>query len=510
MAATAMDIPRRPFSVEPLTNIMLPDGIFDTAIFNQKITCFFTNTAGIDLDDVTIYLESVGDIGILPQAKTYNFLKIPTGAAVKVDWLSNFQNATPGKKLVSFIAQAKNSAIKRVIKQIFVSSTTYDEVNDDYVLDIEEGTFKLHYMKVIPSRDDSSDGHGKYCCCCCCKRRGDGKGTHPGPQIPKEMHMAFYPNPGYIGLHGDLPFSDPWWKILAIIIAVIAAIVSVIAAAVSGGSATVVLGGSFDETTGRVRCCLPRTDSSDALDTVAGVAGAISGLAALVAMSDEEDPWWRGQKNTPPLKDEITLIEKVDAVFDYPGIAPNAGAAYPVDVKWRYERETNANSYVYEVAEQQINTHISDGVEVMAPTVHDAFAEPLVINARFEKTGGEFFKGQDLYAFALLVSPGDYALRLDLLDDGIGFDEKANDTLYTCSVHLENSYKEIRKIGGQFEGIWKVYVFAQDVNGATPDMLPEVAATHIGGVMIASSLHLTFDPSLPCPLKAQAYINVVT
>ncbi len=38
MAATPMDIRLRPFSVEPFTNVMLPDGIFDTSVFVQRIT----------------------------------------------------------------------------------------------------------------------------------------------------------------------------------------------------------------------------------------------------------------------------------------------------------------------------------------------------------------------------------------------------------------------------------------------------------------------------------------
>ena len=55
----------------------------------------------------------------------------------------------------------------------------------------------------------------------------------------------------------------------------------------------------------------------------------------------------------------------------------------------------------------------------------------------------------------------------------------------------------------------RVYVFAQDVNQATPDILPEIAAKQIGGFMVASGLQITFDPTLPCPLQAQAAVTVV-
>jgi hypothetical protein len=57
--------------------------------------------------------------------------------------------------------------------------------------------------------------------------------------------------------------------------------------------------------------------------------------------------------------------------------------------------------------------------------------------------------------------------------------------------------------------VWRVFVFAQDVNLTKPGTPPEIAAQHIGGFFIASAIEITFDPSLPCPLKAQASITVV-
>ena len=53
------------------------------------------------------------------------------------------------------------------------------------------------------------------------------------------------------------------------------------------------------------------------------------------------------------------------------------------------------------------------------------------------------------------------------------------------------------------------YVFAQDVNLTKPGTPPVIAAQHIGGFFIASAIEITFDPTLPCPLKAQATITVV-
>jgi len=509
---TPMDIRKRPFSVEPITNIMIPDGIFDIAISSQRITCYYTNTADIDLNDVSVYLESIGDPGIVPTPNTFFFPVIRAGASVRVSWLADFRNGTPGKKLASFLAQAKGMKSKRVIKQIFVSKTTYDEIEKEYICEVEEGNLKVSYMSVIGPKNEWNGEHGNNCCCCHCKTVGHPPNGRLGPWIPQAMKMAFYPNPSYEGIHGDLPFSDPWWKILAVIVAIIAAIVAIIAAATGEGTAGIGISADFDETDPSVSCCEPTPGAAGEIgaDTIAGVASAIASVAIAVALSDAEDPWWRGQRATPPAKGELTLAEKVDVVFDYPGGAPNAGVAYPVDVKWRYERVTDANTYSYSVEEQQVNIHVSDGVKVIVPETHHAFEKPLVVKAKFNKKGDTFFSGSDLYAFALLRSPDGLYFRMDLMDDGIGFDVKQNDGVYTGSIHLESLYKILLKRNYKLEGIWKVYVFAQDVNDATTDMLPEVAATHIGGFMIASAIKLTFDPSLPCPLQAQASINVVT
>ena len=502
MAITPMDIHKRPFSVEPFTNIMLPDGIFDTALKKQRITCFYTNTSGATLNEVTFYLEGVGDPGIVPVPQSYFFQEIKAGASVRVSWLGDFELGTPGKKLVSLIAHAKGMTFVRVIKQIFVSQTTRHPVTGEYSCTVEEGTLKISELEVIGPKDKWLP----------CSERYQECRPNKGPWVPAKMSTTWYPNPAYAGVHGDLPFSDPWWKILAWIIAVIAAIVAIVAAALGEGTAGTAVGGTFDETTGDIDCCTPDpggVPGDDSL-TVAGVASVIATVAAAVGMSDDADPWWRGQEATPPAKDELTVAEKVDVVFDYPSGAPNAGVAFPVDVKWEYQRITTGDTYTHSVEETQKNIHVNGGVEVELPLVHHAFAEPLIIKARFKREDGNLFVADDLYAFALLRSPDDMYFLVNLADDGIEYDEKQNDGTYTGWVHLEEIYRFLLKNKLKLEGLWRVYVFAQDVNNATPDMLPQIAAQRIGGFMVASGLQITFDPTLPCPLEAQGTVTVVT
>jgi hypothetical protein len=289
----------------------------------------------------------------------------------------------------------------------------------------------------------------------------------------------------------------------------VAAIVAIVAAAVGAGQANFSVGGTVEETQPTVHCCtLKGAASGKPAFTVAGVASTIASGALVVACSDAADPFFRGQTATPPAAGETTIGEQVVAKWDLPE-APNAGIPYPVDVQWTYQRFTTGQTYTYSVTETQTNVHIAGDVEVDTPSVVAAF-NPLWVKAKFQKSGGGYFSGTDLYAFALFQAPqnGLYFV-VNLLDDGIGFDDAANDGVYSGSLNLELARRLLLENGEDVYGVWRVFVFAQDVNLATPGTPPEIAAQHIGGFFVASAITLTFDPNLPCPMKALASITVV-
>jgi hypothetical protein len=498
MTATPMQVLSRPFAVEPVTNIMLPDGIFDNALYNLRIGCHYTNLSGAPLTNVRLYLESVGDPGIVPVARTFYFASIPAGASVQVMWDANFQNATPGKRLVSFVAKADGFESRRTIQQIFVSQTRFDGATNTYTCTVEEGKLTVSNISAIVQRPNWGivrDGN------CQCSPEG-------GPWVPTGMTLAWAPNPAFSGVHGELPFSDPWWKILAIIVAIIAAIVAIVAAAMGAGTASFGASGTFEETDPSVSCCTPDTGAGPKKEfTVAGVASAIATVAAAVALSDAADPFWRGQENTPPAAGEMTIGEKVVANWSLPD-APNAGKPYVADVNWTYTRFTTGGTYEYSVTETQTNVHVLDGLEVETPATVHPF-EPLWVRSSFHKPGGALFTGSDLYSFALFRSPGGLYFVVPLTDDGLGFDPVANDGVYAGSLDLEKAYRLLLEYGLDVHGMWRVYVFAQDVNQTKPGTPPEIAAQHIGGFFVASAIHITFDPSLPCPLEAQGTIDVI-
>ena len=217
MSATPMQVLARPFAIEPVTNIMLPDGIFDNALYNLRIACQYTNLSSAELTNVSLYLESVGDPGIASVARTFHFSSIPAGAAVQVMWDADFKNATPGKRLVSFLAKADGFESNRTIQQIFVSQTRFNSTTNTYTCTVEEGTLTVSNISAIVQKPGwGRDRDGKCECL-----------PTTGPWVPTGMTLAWASNPAFAGVHGDLPFSDPWWKILAIIVAILAAIVAI-------------------------------------------------------------------------------------------------------------------------------------------------------------------------------------------------------------------------------------------------------------------------------------------
>jgi hypothetical protein len=53
-----------------------------------------------------------------------------------------------------------------------------------------------------------------------------------------------------------------------------------------------------------------------------------------------------------------------------------------------------------------------------------------------------------------------------------------------------------------------MYVFAQDVNTATEDMMPEEAVKIIGGMLLTHQLTVNFTGGT-CPLVPDGYVHVI-
>ncbi len=367
-----------------------------------------------------------------------------------VKWDADFQFATPGKRLISFVEAPPASARAARSSRFFVSETRFNSSTNSYTCTVEEGTLQVsHLQGHVPDKTWGQPSPDVKECHC----------PPPfGPNVPTGLTIMWTANPAYAGTHGELPFSDPWWKILAIIIAVIAALVAIIAAALGAGKASFSVGGTFEETDPSVKCCTPKGAGSGVPEfTVAGVASAIASGAIVVACTDAADPFFHGQEATPPAVGELTVAERVVAKWSLPE-APNAGKAYSADVSWTYERFTTGATYTHAVTETVVNVHVAGEVEIETPAVVHAF-DPLWLRTKFQKKEGGYFAGTDLYAFVLFQAPQGLLFVEPLTDDGLGFDPNANDGIYAGSLDLERARRILLSQDQDVFGVWRLYVF---------------------------------------------------
>ncbi len=204
------------------------------------------------------------------------------GAARTVYFKVNVANASPRKHEVEFVCRNMNGMAdpnhpaRRVKKHIFVSRTSMDHSTGEIVSEVQEGSlrFKLkeiaidrkngrkarHRCKDKGRRDKGDDRRnldtlrqilqdllaGKrvdpcviqqiLTCYCACKPGDHGGGGGDGnPHEPSDgrfCYDSFYafptkfsytviPRAPFTGQYGPIPFDDPWWKVLLLIIALI-------------------------------------------------------------------------------------------------------------------------------------------------------------------------------------------------------------------------------------------------------------------------------------------------
>lgn len=131
----------------------------------------------------------------------------------------------------------------------------------------------------------------------------DIKDCFPGVYLIHEADVVISHNPPFDGQYSDLPFQDPWWKILLAIIAIILFIAAVAVAAYFG----VFVGG-----VAIIECC------SAPFFWAVGLAAGSGGSGIAAGASDERDSFRRGQDNTIPSAGELTTGESLKMTLSYP------------------------------------------------------------------------------------------------------------------------------------------------------------------------------------------------
>lgn len=471
--SSPLQINKRPFSVEPITGIMLPDGIFDTAIRRQLISAYVVNGSDITINKFWARIRDTADYTVIGVRQIEVLQPIPSGATKLLQWEVTFRGATPGKK--SLIIESGGMSTDASGKDLFwdgfteavyfLSSTSYDPHTKQYTCRVPEGSLQITFDNSMQSPSTEYQGAER---------------PIPAIQFPQRFTATVAPN----GL--SIPFDDPWWKVLAWIVAAIAGIAAVIAAKEGDGVAEIGIGGHGHDNPYEYDWCVPDPTAlgRDNFTTPAGILSTIANTAILVGLADNIDPWERGRTNAALQEDEVPIKETVEVDLTYPNEI-KAGTGFEVGARWKYQAELNTGRVsTFNVDETQTNIHVADW-EIDAPK-EALESKPIVVRLRGTKSTGDVYAGDQLYAFALFVTPdGQRSFRVPLLDDGGKYDAVASDGWYSAGIVIEELMTQ-----ASFDplGEWRVQFVAQDVNDAKPDMPPKIAATHVGGALLLAPI----------------------
>jgi len=526
-----IDIPNRPFSTELTMGLMLPDGIFEAALGKQRLNAQFRNSGNAVVNNCSLYVESVSNPSIIITPATYTLSAIGGGAVTVRAWDIDVSMAPVGEHYVSFIA-GHASGNKRIIKKIFVTRVDFNPATQSFSAATPEGILTARFKQLVVPADVN--------CCCNHGKNSDGTGKGPygtgkGPNeagkynpfvmrdlaelfarvskesgfcppgyLPLEIETSVTPTPAFPGQYGDLPFNDPWWKIILCIIALLLLIAAAINDAVNGDGGIVVTGGNGgDPGNPNSNCCGVGAEGGSSNGVTAGLVAAAAVVATIAAASDVRDPYRRGQDNTPPGAGEYTIQEKIDAQFVYPEpIAP--GRPFKAGLNWKYTRITtdaanHQRTYHYSAEDMNENMHVLSRYVINAPDVVRVYRkEPFIVRAEFFDANERQLSGGGLFVKCFLIGAGGRTVSFLLLDDGIIPDKTANDGVYT-GIHY---------FSREDAGLWKIYVIAQDINTAQPGMEPEEAAQIIGGMLLTHQLTITFEGGT-CPFVADGDVHVI-
>jgi hypothetical protein len=479
-------IDKRPFSVEPLTGMMLPDGIFDTCLKRQLLSVYVVNSSENRIDSFWARVRLSSNCIVTGPPEISVRYSLATGAATLLQWEVDVTLGVPGKIPISIEVGGISTDASgnhlywdgRTDAIFFLASTTYDDLTRLYTCTIPEGSISIFFENSMQSSPSKTPG---------------GEIKIPAVQFPQRFTAVVSPQ-GLV-----IPFDDPWWKVLAVLIAFLAAVGSLIEAAEGHGEATIGIVGHQHDQPLQYEWCTPDPTALAGPNslTPAGALSAIATTAMFVALSDTIDPWERGRIAAVLRPGETPQTESVYAVLDYPKVMI-AGTKYNVGVHWSYNSKLSSGRTTTLVADEvQPSSHLVKWT-FDAPQ-ESLVGKPIVVKVRGTRPDSTFFKSDELYGFSIFIAPdGKNSFRVPLLDDGRLYDSSAGDGWYTSAIVIENLLNQVH-----FDpiGEWRVEFVVQDVNDATQNMPPKIAATHIGGVPLLTPLIASQDEGKLCAVN---------
>ena len=485
-----MDIPisvqKRPFCIEPITSVMLPDGIFDAAVRVLDIAFHVTNHSEHDLEFCWVRpLRTPSTPEWHYVGNTFTELgPVKSGVSRLVRWKAVFAGCTPGKKVLSieFGAQIAwdqlDGGFDGIIRRdIFVCRTTKDEATGIYSCEVPEGHMRLKLKrrsytggwKVI---DYSNDGQAKEI-------------NIPPCGIVEGFAGSVISKPGE---ESAIPFQDPWWKIVAWIIAAIAAIAAVIAAKEGKGTASIGVSGDFsDGDNPQANWCLPDPGAHPDWKNLAGVLSIISTTAIRVGMMDEMDPVQKGRNAHPSVPGDPRVVESLEVSITTPKRLA-AGEEWQVPIEWTYTAtRVSGRASIERRREIGISEVVARNVRIDVTAEVDLY-RPIVANVYMEDKQGVPLTGDAIFGHVNFISPGGRVYKVPLENlDVVSRNALAPGNFQAC-IHTE-------VVSGQIgadatRGRWRVEFYAQLINAATEDLDPFEAAKRVGGDFLLAPISL--------------------
>lgn len=499
IAVRPIEIFERPFAVDMSTGLMSMDGIFDVSKGEQLIGIYYTPTIPMP-SDIQGY---------------YYVISAPSGSGIKITWSppahnimirhyplgkppvqnlyqgrpllryinADFSNAKPGKYPLRFEAYevplSGVGPIRRpewdLEKYIFVTKTTADHFTNNYVAECPEGNLVTHFTKVgvYPWMDWKK--------WIMPPTTAKAPSVFPPLIIPIDFSMEMHPTEPFFGKLGPLPYSDPLWKVLGAIAAILLAIASAILGGLAGSKDGKWVCEQRQGIPGNTICGLEGLSNEQKyLIAASSICGIIAGILGKLALSDGEDPFLAGEKNTDPALNEATTKETVDVQIDYLGF-PNIAGPADLNVNWQFNRHTDSGN---------IYSH-SDTWKIRANPVNEKtktskkeyyLNEDVTITSSFDHDG-KLLVGSDAYVTGFLLGPNDQFKPINL-----------NDTLNPGKYEYTNKFTSSKDIGK-----WEIIIIAQSVNKAREFDTPEESAKSIGGSVLNQIL--TKIPKRECVLK---------
>ncbi len=379
-------IPNRPFASDLITGLMLPDGIFVTMLGRQNINVHLNNAGASTFGSSSVYIESVSNPGIVVAPRTHFVGPLAGGGTTVLAWTADFRNCSPGLHFVSIIVE-RGTTRDRIIKKIFVLGVHFDETDSAFVAEVPEGVMRARFEALsrprldcccgrgtVPERENEPPREDRDPGCPDDKRpvrrnlkrssihdladlfqyHENGFLFCPPGYLPISVRYEWIPTPPFAGTDGDLPFQDPWWKVLLCILALLLLIAAAIAEAVDGTGSVTVGGGTGGTSTDEDDCCGVRAGGGGTSYVAAGLVAAAAAVATAAAASDDRDAFQRGRDATPPGPGELTLGETFEMAIDYIE-AVALGRPFAVTAKWTYTRTTDKAIYTHSAKDTNRN-----------------------------------------------------------------------------------------------------------------------------------------------------------